>query len=490
MNLHLKPVKQIVFALLLLAGCAVTNAPINIPKPEGQNQPIVRVGGRDLPQDDLFIGLAFSGGGMRASAFAHGMLEALQDVGQTPQNPYGLLPHVRLVTGVSGGSVTAAHFGLTGPKGVQGYRERYLVTNAEKYMANKAYNPLTLIRGISGGANGRKTFGRYLDETLFHNATFGDLVKRSDILTWINAADVASETSFLFSPETFDALCSDLSTLPLSEAVSASAAFPLVFSPIVLKAHSKDCNYQEPDWLTAARYNPEATATMKAHGQVLESYANPDDVKYIKLLDGGITDNFGTVALAVARAKSQSQYGPLTEEQAVRMRNFLFLVANAGVEKDPAWANRAKGPGGVGLAKAIVQSAMQSATRTAYDAMRLTLEDWHADVVEYRCALPKARVKQLRGSLMGWDCKDVKLFVGVASFEELSDDMQDELNTIPTRLKLEVEQVDMAIKAGRMATRMNPEFNGLIRAAGLAEPILAADGATEIKPTRISPIRN
>ncbi len=118
MKLHFKPVKILAFALLFIAGCAVTNTPINAPMPEGQNQPIVRIGGRDLPQDDLFIGLAFSGGGMRASAFAHGMLEALQDVGQTRQNPHGLLPHVRLVTGVSGGSLTAAHFGLTGPKGV------------------------------------------------------------------------------------------------------------------------------------------------------------------------------------------------------------------------------------------------------------------------------------------------------------------------------------------------------------------------------------
>ncbi|PYG27179.1 patatin-like phospholipase family protein [Pelagimonas varians] len=490
MPLRFNTLKTISFALLVLAGCAAVNAPINVPKTDGLNAPIVRIDAASLPQDDLFIGLAFSGGGMRASAFAHGMIEALQDIGKTPENPYGLLPHVRLVTGVSGGSVTAAHFGLNGPKGVAGYRERYLVTNAEKYMANKAYNPVTLARGLSGGANGRKTFGRYLDETLFHGASFGDLAQRSDILTWINAADVASETSFLFSPETFDALCSDLASLPVSEAVAASAAFPLVFSPIVLKAHSERCTYQEPDWLTAARYNPESTATMKAHGKVLENYADAEKVKYVKLLDGGITDNFGTVALAVARAKSQNQYGPLSEEQAVRVRNFLFLVANAGVEKDPAWANRQRGPGGVGLGRAIVQSAMNSATRTAYDAMRLTLEDWHADVVDYRCGLPAARVKALRGSLAGWDCRDVKMFVGVASFEELPEEMQAELNTIPTRLKLKVDQVDLAIEAGRMATRMNPEFNGLIHAAGFAAPVGAAQGGTQIKPVRITPVRN
>ncbi|MFT7596383.1 MAG: putative acylesterase/phospholipase RssA [Paracoccaceae bacterium] len=209
---------------------------------------------------------------------------------------------MRLVTGVSGGSVTAAYFGYTGPKGVNGYRERFLIKDAEKYMANSAYNPVTIARGLSGGANGRKTFGRFLDESLFHGATFGDLARKSDIITWINAADVANRTSFLFSPETFDALCSDLSKLPLSEAVAASAAFPLVFSRIVLEAHTKACNYTEPDWLTSARFNPGATATLKAHGKVLEAYADPKKVRYVKLLDGGVTDNFGTIALSVTRA--------------------------------------------------------------------------------------------------------------------------------------------------------------------------------------------
>ena len=136
---------------------------------------------------------------------------------------------MRLVSGVSGGSVTAAQFGLYGPRGIDGFRENYLITNAEKYMANSALNPLTIVKGLSGGANGRKTFARYLDEVLFKGATFGDLRARSKIKTWINATDMANNTPFLFSPETFDALCSDLSKVRVSEAVAASAAFP-VFS--------------------------------------------------------------------------------------------------------------------------------------------------------------------------------------------------------------------------------------------------------------------
>jgi len=472
----------------LLAGCSSINEPINAPL-SGKNQTIIDVARGPSPNDEVFIGLAFSGGGMRASAFAHGMLEALQSASRTPQKPYGLLSNVRLVTGVSGGSVTAAYFGLHGPKGVNAYRDKYLVKDAEKYMANWALNPLTIVRGLSGGANNRNTFARFLDETILDKATFGDLAHRSDIITWINAADVANQTSFLFSPETFDALCSDLSKLPLSEAVAASAAFPLVFSPIVLEAHSEKCDYQEPDWLTAARFNPESTSAMRAYGRILESYSDPEKVKYVKLLDGGITDNFGTVALSVARAKAQTDYGPLSPQQAVRINRLMFLVANAGVESEPSWTQKKKGPGGAQLALSIVNSSMHSATRTAYDTMRLTLDRWHEDVVDYRCSLSLSEVRRLRGNTRGWDCRDLKLFVDEVSFEGLPSEMREKLNTIPTRLKLETEQVDLAIEAGRMSTRQNSEFNGLIRSIGLAGPNVPA-GATAIAPRRITPTRN
>lgn len=168
-------------------------------------------------------------------------------------------------------------------------------------MATSGLNPLTIAKGMAGGVNGRDTFGRCLDERPFHGATFGDLHKRSRVKTWINAADMANNVPFLFSPETFDALCSDLSKVRLGEAVAASAGYSLVFTPIVLEAHHGRCDYREPDWLTAARYNPEATAAMRA--RALASYADPDEVKFVKLLDGGIADNYRATGLAVERAR-------------------------------------------------------------------------------------------------------------------------------------------------------------------------------------------
>lgn len=306
-------------AVLALTGCAVTNNPINKPRANGKNAPIADVDSNKLVDDSLFIALAFSGGGMRASAFSYGMLEALKASGRSKSNPDGLLPHVRLVTGVSGGSVTAAYFGYRGPAAMNGYRETYLIQDAEKYMANSPINPITLVRGFSGGANGRKTFGRFLDESLFHGATFGDLARQSDIITWINAADVANKTSFLFSPET-------------------------------------------------------------------------------------------------------------------------------------------------------------------YDAMVLTLEKWHGEVVDFRCSLPPSEVKKLRGTLKGWDCENLKMFVSEVSFEGLPKDMREGLNQIPTRLKLETDQVDLAIEAGRMATLQNPEFRGFLRSLEGGGSATPPTGATRITP--------
>jgi len=250
----------------------------------------------------------------------------------------------------------------------------------------------------------------------------------------------------------------------------------------VLEAHTNACKYSEPDWLTSARFNPESTSTLKAYGKVLEAYAISEKVKYVKLLDGGITDNFGTIALSVARARAQTPYGPLTARQAVRLNRLLFLVADAGVESDPDWTQRKKGPGGAALALSIVNSSMTSATRTAYDAMRLTLNEWHGDLIDYRCELPLDEVRALRGTLQGWDCEEVKLFVGEVSFDGLDEAMQTQLNGIPTRLKLETAQVYLTIKAGRLSTRQNSEFNGFLRSIEQKGPIKPPPSARPVSP--------
>ena len=83
--------------------------------------------------------------------------------------------------------------------------------------------------------------------------------------------------------------------------------------------------------------------------------------------------------------------------------------------------------------------------------MRGEVRQWQADLIEWRCALPLSEVRRLRGSTAGWDCADVKLFVGQANFEGVEPAMRDRLNKIPTRLRLQTEELDLAIEAGRLA---------------------------------------
>ncbi|MEL7099374.1 MAG: patatin-like phospholipase family protein, partial [Pseudomonadota bacterium] len=102
-------------ACFAIFGCGgAWNAPLNtfVADPGAVQEP--DFGGAGQGQDDVFIALAFSGGGTRASAFSHGMLTALRDATASEANPHGLLRDVGMVTGVSGGSVTAAYFGLHG----------------------------------------------------------------------------------------------------------------------------------------------------------------------------------------------------------------------------------------------------------------------------------------------------------------------------------------------------------------------------------------
>ena len=58
----------------------------------------------------------------------------------------------------------AAQLGLYGPSGLTGFRENFLITDAEAYMTTSGFNPLTIVKGVSGGVNGRDTFGRYYED--------------------------------------------------------------------------------------------------------------------------------------------------------------------------------------------------------------------------------------------------------------------------------------------------------------------------------------
>src|SRR5262249_46955272 len=142
-----------------------------------------------------------------------------------------LLDRVDFVSGVSGGSITAAYFGLRKREAMADFRERFLLRNPEQGL-QMDLSLLNIANGLQGSVNDATQFPRWLDDNLFDHATFKNLMISRRPQVWINASDIYNRTPFVFGRTTFGALCSDLSSFPLSLAVAASAAVPVVFAPV------------------------------------------------------------------------------------------------------------------------------------------------------------------------------------------------------------------------------------------------------------------
>ena len=212
-----------VVSALAVAGCAsVYNLPSN--QPLGTAQPAnIGVGTEPAFDGDVVLALSFSGGGTRAAAFSFGVLNELERVRFGKET---LLDRVDFVSGVSGGSVTAAYYGLKRRNALADFRERFLLRNAEEGLRTEL-SLGNLGRALGGGVNDSQ-FSRWLDHNVFEGTTFSAF--RGDRPTvWINASDIYNRVPFIFGKDTFDALCSDISSYRIADAVAASAAVPVAF---------------------------------------------------------------------------------------------------------------------------------------------------------------------------------------------------------------------------------------------------------------------
>lgn len=454
MSIRIVPrVALAIAAGLVLAACAsLDTGPINVLTAQvGPASPEFIPD----PGDDgsTMVGLAFSGGGTRAAAFAFGVLSEL-DTYVIDEKPYqrSLVDDVRMIAGASGGSVMAAYFGYKGKDGYRDFRERFLVQDVEASMRTRIV-PSNLLRALRGGVNDRNTFAQWLDENLYDGATFADFKWPDAPIVWITASDIYNGTPFLFTYDTFAALCSDLDQVMLADAVAASAAVPVIFNPIMVSVGTSDCGYRPPAWLTRALENPEAPLRLKAYARSLESYRPGGRLKHVRLLDGGLTDNTGITGFALERAAALTPHGPLSRAEAVKLRTMLFIAADAGRQISPDWGGTPTGPKLAQLVPAVTNTAITASMRQGFDALELAVAKWRGELVAFRCGLSREEVRRYRGTLAGWDCRDVKIIVEHLSFRDADPDKLEALFNIPTRLTLRTDQVDLAIEAGRQAVR-------------------------------------
>jgi NTE family protein len=154
----------------------------------------------------LFVSMSFSGGGTRAAAFSYGVLEALKKTEVTLDGKRTrLVDEIDAITGVSGGSFTAAYYGLFGDRIFTDFEAKFLKKDIEWELAKRTlFNPYNWGRLFSPYFDRSDLAAEYYDEHVFEGATFGDMMKRKGTMVFINATDMVHGTrvGFIQEPST------------------------------------------------------------------------------------------------------------------------------------------------------------------------------------------------------------------------------------------------------------------------------------------------
>lgn len=442
-------------AAAMLVGCTATPEPIPVNAALAAAPPAAVA---PAVEGDV-VALSFSGGGARAAAFSLGVLQGLREM-RTAEGA-SLLDRVILITGVSGGAITAAYYGQHGAAGLDSFRAAYLDKDWEADLHTSPFSPANWLRLYQGGLNDRALLADWLDREVFTGAHMRDLDRPGAPHIWINATELFHGVPFAFTPYYFQALCSDLDQVRVADAVAASMSVPIAFRPVLLETHPESCAAPLPAWVDIAVADRGAPALVRATARAFQDYRDPERMRYLHLVDGGVTDNFGLSTLMVTRRASDISYGPFTAQDAVRVRRLVFLVVNSELPRQGEWPLAAQGPGGAEVLTSALDASIDFGKRVAYDGFRDMIALWERDVRAYRCTLSPDQVLRLRGTLDGWDCTDVHFSVDMLSFSDLDAEDTAFLIGQTTRVSLPADTIDALIAGGREAVLANAAAKSL-----------------------------
>lgn len=276
---------------LLLGGCASFHVNTPLRHVDDGGYRFAALGRGPGNTDETLVVVAISGGGLRASAFAYGVLQEMDAtrVGG-PTSTATLLDEVDVMSAVSGGSFAAAYYGVHGKSGfLRMFRENVLNRNIQAGVIVRLLQPWNLVRLMSRRLSRADIADEYCDDKIFEHKTFANLSKERPLIV-LSATDLNAGASLAFTQDDFDRLCSDLSSTPISRAVVASTSDPLLFAPVVLTNYPKaSCGYEPPAWVSSAMHEAELKPQRYRRAQVWHGYER-SDVKFVYLMDGRLAD--------------------------------------------------------------------------------------------------------------------------------------------------------------------------------------------------------
>ncbi|MCK7497255.1 MAG: patatin-like phospholipase family protein [Comamonadaceae bacterium] len=234
--------------------------------------------------DELMLILSFSGGGTRAAAFSHGVLEELRATEVTFEGKKRrLLDEVDMISGVSGGSFTAAYFGLFGDRIFEDYETRFLKKNIQGTLVTSTlFNPVNWVRLSSPYFDRSDLAAEYYDKNVFDGKTFGDMLEQKGPVVLINATDMSLGARFTFHQVMFNPICSDLSKFPVARACAASSAVPGVLTSLTLRNYAGSCGFVLPQLMDVSSQSYRQREMQNNLALLMDSEKKP----YFHLIDG------------------------------------------------------------------------------------------------------------------------------------------------------------------------------------------------------------
>jgi NTE family protein len=416
--------------------------------------------------DGLVLILTFSGGGTRAAALAYGVLEELRDTAVGPPGRTGrLLDEVDMISSVSGGSFTAAYYGLFGDRIFDEFEDRFLRYPLQGALGWRTLWPPNTLRLLSRTYSRTDMAAKYYDDWIFEGCTFADLLDRDRRpFLIINATDMTFGAPFSFTQDQFDLLYSDLLQLPVAQAVAASSAFPILLSPITLRNYERGSDFPEPQWIDRALRDRELNWRRYLRARQARSYADREARPYVHLLDGGVADNLGLSAVLYSLSSTDCGWSLLNRINMGEVSRVAVIIVNAQVAPDSEWDTRRASPNEVEVARATIQGMMDGYTfETA-----ASLQDYvSARDQERSTREAMVRILEERGcedtSLPGGSLPEVEFYAAEVNFDRVRDDkLRHDLKNLPTTFELPDEAVDALRAAGREVLRQSPDFQRLL----------------------------
>jgi NTE family protein len=473
-------VSCILVICLSLAGCAsyVLNQPLTKYDPKsGYRFPDASIPAKlnQTNTDSLFVCLAFSGGGTRAAAFAYGVLEKLRNTTISWEGKRTrLLDEVDCISGISGGSFTAAYFGLFGNRIFDDFRERFLDRDIQSELFVSALNPLNWPRLASPKFNRIDLATELYDETLFDRKIYADLEtrgKRPFII--LNATDLASGERFEFTQDQFDYLGSDLGKLPIARAVSASSAFPFLLSPITLQNYPQAKEFSVPKDIGNGLKNYDYNRRLWHWALRKNEYLNKEERPFVHLMDGGLSDNIGMRAFENVYRRSggfireRMNIAQNNPNQGNGIKKLIFIVANARTETQDKISK-------TDIPPELAEVGFKTATISLDNYSFETIESMR-DLIKQRKQTQQtwvdceAKLKECPASLpLTPLSREIEPVFIDLSFEAVPEPgLRRELLTMPTSFSLNKDDVDKVIRAGEELLESAPAFQSLKKEIGV-----------------------